>query len=163
MTDPRRHGMPKQVARLLPALARKAYRKYGFAESAVLIRWREIVGASLAQRCAPTRLAFQRGRRGCGTLHVMAEGPAALELQHMEPLVIERINAFYGYSAVSRLSVTQAPLPLARPSKQPRPAARPDQSAQTRLDRQLADLHNDGLKSALSCLGTSMLGQLPDE
>ena len=48
-----------------------------------------------------------------GVLKLRAAPGAALELQHRAPLIIERINLFFGRAAVTRLALVQGPLPLA--------------------------------------------------
>jgi hypothetical protein len=48
-----------------------------------------------------------------GTLKLRVARHRALELQHRAPLVIERINLFFGRDAVTRLALIQGPLPLA--------------------------------------------------
>ena len=56
------------------------------------------------------KIAFQRKERTGGALHVRVDGAFAVELQHIAPLVIERVNAYYGYTALARLALHQAPV-----------------------------------------------------
>ncbi len=76
----------------------------------VLVRlkseWPAIIGPDWAVVTWPTAL----GRDGALKLH--AASTAALELQHRAPLLIERINVFFGRLVVSRLVLVQGPLPL---------------------------------------------------
>lgn len=85
MVKSTRNGKSVRVASLLPQVARKAYRKYGFVETSVVTRWREIVGETLAANTAPVRMQFRRGQRNGGTLHLVSEGAFALEVQHLAP------------------------------------------------------------------------------
>ena len=96
----------RAIASLLPKVARQAYRRYGFAESKILTRWPEIVGATLAANTVPQRISFNRRSRIGGTLHLTTESAFATELKHLEPRLLERINseecsmallAFVGY------------------------------------------------------------------
>ena len=148
------------MARFLPALARKAYRKYGFTESSVISRWREIVGAGLAVRTAPAKVTFPQGRRHGGTLHIIAEAGGAVELQHLESLVIERINGFYGYAAIARIAITQAPVAAVRRTRRRAPVI-VDRQTQKKLRKQLDGIADDSLKSALSSLGAGVLSDAP--
>jgi len=53
------------------------------------------------------------------TLVLRVEGPMALEIQHASDVVLERVNRFFfGWSAVGRLALRQAPL-----SRRPPPTA----------------------------------------
>ncbi|MCL5776369.1 DUF721 domain-containing protein [Limibaculum sp. FT325] len=89
-------------ARVVPLAGRQ-----GFAEAAVLLHWPEIVGAAWAGLCHPVKVTYGRGAELGATLMVRADGPAALELEHRAPQIVERINAHYGYRAIARLRITQ--------------------------------------------------------
>ena len=91
-------------------LSSRAFRRYGFARKEILMRWPEIVGSALAECCAPERLSFNKQENKGGTLHVRVEGSLALEIQHFEPIILERINGFYGYEAVAKLKLLQGPI-----------------------------------------------------
>ena len=73
-----------------------ALRRRGFGEWDVLARWPDIVGPGLAASTAPEKLQQRRGDVAGAILHIRVGGSAALELQHKTPVVLERINAFYG-------------------------------------------------------------------
>ena len=104
-----RRGATRQVGALLPALTRRALGKHGFSTAALVTDWRVIVGAEVAENCQPERLAFPRGKRSDGVLHIRTSSAYALELQHIAPQVVERINVFLGYAAISRLKLIHAP------------------------------------------------------
>jgi len=71
--------------------------------------WPAIIGQDWAAVSWPTAL----GRDG--VLKLRAASTAALELQHRAPLLIERINVFFGRLVVTRLVLVQGPLPLDSP------------------------------------------------
>ena len=63
------------------------------------------------------------------TLVLRVEGPAAIEIQHLSGLIIERVNRFFGWQAIDRLALRQAPLtrrgkPKSRPPLDPAAAER---------------------------------------
>lgn len=43
------------------------------------------------------------------TLVLRVEGPMALEIQHSADVILERVNRFFGWSAVGKLAFRQAP------------------------------------------------------
>jgi hypothetical protein len=112
--------------------------------------WVAVVGADLAATTWPQAL----GRDGALKLRVVSS--VALDLQHRAPLVIERINLFFGRSVVARLVLVQGPLPLAtRPRPAPAaPLAAEDAKA---LDAQLGQIADPELRAALARLGTLVL------
>ena len=132
-------------------------RKRGFFEASVFSDWTAIVGPDLGGQCVPLRLV--RGPKGeGGTLHVRVTGPLALELQHLEPQVIERINGFYGFRAIARLRMHQGP--IAQAAKRVR--ATPPRAAQqdlAGLEAQLDSVTDPELRRALRDLGESVIAQ----
>lgn len=126
-------GVPRQrlpmapVGRQVAALTRKAFSKFGFADDHVLTRWREIVGPELARLAVPERLSRPpRPRKSGGAgavLTVRVAAAAAVEIQHMAPEILARINGFYGRPVVDRLKLVQGPLPQGAPPRRGAAAA----------------------------------------
>lgn len=110
-----RRGRATRLARLVPPLARKAYRQRGFANDEALAHWAEIVGADLAQTTVPLRLRFGRGSRRGGILELRVEPAAATAVQHRSEEIRTRLNRYFGYEAVSRLRLLQGPVKSAPP------------------------------------------------
>jgi hypothetical protein len=82
-----------------------ALRRRGFAEAAIVTRWDEIVGRPLCDHSRPFRVVFPRGERRGGTLHLTVSGAFAPEVEHLSPQIVERINTYFGYRAVDRLTL----------------------------------------------------------
>ncbi|MFQ5534070.1 MAG: DUF721 domain-containing protein [Sphingomonadales bacterium] len=151
----KRSGKTRRASSLLGRAMSPALRRQGFAASEVVSRWPHIVGPVLAANCLPERLAYSAGENSDGTLHVRVAGAFAIELQHLEPLVIEKINTYYGYRAVGRLKITQGPLP-ARPGPRKRPASVLDPAQTTEIETAVADTHDDRLRESLTALGRAV-------
>jgi hypothetical protein len=101
------------------------------------------------------RLVFAKGERLDATLHIRVTGPLALELQHLAPVVIERINGYFGYRAVARLALRQAPrghVPRRRPRQRIELSAEEEQ----RLAGRVADVADPDLRRSLLGLGRAM-------
>ncbi len=117
----RRRGGLRPLAVTLPKVTRKALGRRGLAEGSLMAEWPEIVGETLAARCLPLKLSFaDPKRRAEGTLTLQVESAWTLELQHLAPQLIERINQTLGYAAVSRLAFRQGPLPRRPAAERPR-------------------------------------------
>jgi hypothetical protein len=108
---PRRRFGPTRLSAELPALTRTAFRKTlggrGFAEAGLITEWAAVVGAEVARMSQPIQLAFPRGERKGGVLTVQCGGAAALELQHLKPQILERINSHFGYAAIADIRFRQ--------------------------------------------------------
>ena len=110
-----RRGL-RSLAATLPPITAPIFKTRGFAEAGILTDWPAIVGETLGRRTAPERIAFPRGEKRGGTLHVTCESAFAPELQHLAPQVIERINGYFGYPAVAQIKILHGRVAL-RPAK----------------------------------------------
>lgn len=157
-TEPVRRPGLRALATAVPRVTAAAGVRRGFARAQVISHWSEIVGVQLARHSLPERLIFPRGQRHEGTLHIRIEGALALELQHLEPLVIERINGFFGFRAVARLALRQGPLPRVRPRPKIVPPRRLSAAEENGLAARVAAVSDPDLRAALERLGRSILG-----
>jgi hypothetical protein len=152
----RRGGGLRRLPDLLSGLLDPAARRRGLAEAKLLTEWPTIVGPSLAARCQPIRLGKSMDRHG-GVLVLHVAGTAALELQHSEVQILERINGFFGYPAVSRLRLIQSP--PQRSSYRPAPVNRSVSAAEEiELAEAVRDIRDPGLRAALQGLGRALKG-----
>jgi hypothetical protein len=153
----RRGGGLRRLPDLLGRVLDPASRRRGLAEARVLTDWPSIVGEVLAARCQPVKLTGG-GRGHGGILHVHVAGSAALELQHSEPQLLERINSYFGYPAVGRLRLTRAPMAL--PRRAPTAAAPPlDAAARAEIEAVVQPVADDALRAALTGLGATLKAQ----
>ncbi|MEO9601558.1 DUF721 domain-containing protein [Parasphingorhabdus sp.] len=102
-----RGGPAKSISDLVPEIGRAAFRRYGFIQSSVVSRWPEIVGERYAAVSLPESIRFPRGEKEGGTLHLMVSGAYATLMQHIAPDIIERVNRFFGYGAISHIRFRQ--------------------------------------------------------
>lgn len=153
----RRQGL-RMLSASVPKLTDRAIRRRGFVEAAVIHRWSAIVGPDVASWCVPDRIAFPRDRRFGATLHLQVQGARALELQHMEPVLLERINTVFGYSAIARISIRQGPAPR---QEQPRrkPARKLERHEESWISGQVGTVRDPRLKDALEALGRAVLSR----
>ena len=77
----------------------------------------------------------------------------ALEIQHSSDAILQRVNRFFGWSAVGRLALRQAPLSRRAPPKR---AAAPDPKAVAEVAKTLSAVEDDELRDALARLGASI-------
>ena len=95
------------------AIAKPILGTRGFAEVDILSTWEDMVGKDLAKGITPEKLTFTANSRTNGTLHVRSAGGAfAMLFEHQKARVIERINGFFGYPAVSAIKIRQGALKL---------------------------------------------------
>jgi hypothetical protein len=124
--------------------------------------WREIVGERLAAASEPSALEWPRVRvheqRGEGAaLVIRAEPGFALELQHLAPLILERVNTYFGWCCVEKLVIRQG-----RMRKKAEVASSPPQSDTTsaaHAEEIAGDFAEEGLRHSLIGLGAQVLAK----
>jgi hypothetical protein len=147
----------KPLSVLLSDVFSDAYAKQGFAARELVTRWAEIAGPEIARHSEPLKIQWPRPVEGQpqepATLVLRVEGPAALEIQHASDAVLQRVNRFFGWSAVGKLALRQAP--LSRREKPGAPRA-PDARAVAQVAETLTAIEDEELRSALARLGASI-------
>jgi len=115
---------PRSLASVLPKVAAVAVGRRSLPFAQLLKEWPSVAGSRLALVATPLKLAFAKGVRTHAVLHLRVAGAAALEIQHDEPRIIERLNSFFGYPAIGRLRLVQVG-PKPEPGKPRSTAVRP--------------------------------------
>ncbi len=152
---------------IAPALAR-----FGFGEVDIVSGWADIAGPRVAAFAEPVEIKWPRkgassktpkldapaepgGGRPPATLVVRVDGAFALELQHLAPLLIERINAHLGWRCIGKLALRQAPL-AGRPARAA-PVPPPKPAAVAAAQGLTGGIEDEALRDALVRLGARAL------
>ncbi|WP_112663255.1 DUF721 domain-containing protein [Microvirga flavescens] len=162
--SPRRKPFSKPLADFIDVCLGPSLAAQGFATSDVLVAWPEIVGERLAEFTQPLKIEWKRkgpnadpeARPEPATLIVRVESAFALELQHLSPIVIERVNAHYGWRCIGKIVLKQGPVRRVKPQKPPMPVVG-DEDRQ-RIGNAVGPIEEEGLKAALERLGTAVVG-----
>ncbi len=143
---------PRPLGEISGRIVAKPLGKRGFATANLAADWPAIVGSSLSGQTLPMKIVFPRGERNQGVLHLrVASGAFALQLQHLEPLIVERVNGHFGYAAVARLAMVQGPIPQRKPPRAPIPA--PVDKVDPELEKKINAVSDVALRDALTGLG----------
>jgi hypothetical protein len=147
---------------LLTERIRSASETRGFAQSRLLTRWVEVAGEAIAAVARPVEVSYGRGMGA--TLTLLTTGANAPVLEMEKEKLRARVNAVYGYNAISRIRITQtAPTGFAegqvafehrRPDQTARP---PDPAIARKAQDAVGPIEDEGLRRALSRLGQNIL------
>ena len=106
MDKPAKH-YARPLSTLTSGVLAQAFAKQGFAASELVTRWADIVGPEIAAHAEPIKMQWQRTAedepKEPATLVLRVEGPAAIEIQHLARVILERVNRFFGWQAVAPL------------------------------------------------------------
>ncbi|HEX6742506.1 MAG TPA: DciA family protein [Sphingomicrobium sp.] len=105
----------RSAGELVGRVGDQSFRRFGFIQGAIVSRWSEIVGERYARVSSPESIRFPAGRKAGGALTLLVEGAHAPLIQHLAPIIIERVNRFFGYAAIDRVVFKQGRPPAAAP------------------------------------------------
>lgn len=164
MSDTTQRGHRKgweTASTLLADRIRKAGESRGFAVAKLLTHWDQIVGPELAAQTRPVKMGYSRDGLGA-TLTVMAQGAVAPLVEMQKTRIRDRVNACYGYAAVTRIAITQnsaAGFAEAQAPFAAAPPRAPDPAVQAAARESAGDVKDEGLRQALERLGTHILSR----
>jgi hypothetical protein len=152
--DKPRRGHARSAGDLLGDIGGAACKKFGFVQASVVSRWSEIVGERYGQVSLPESIRFPAGKKAGGTLTLLVEGAHAPLIQHLGPMIIERVNRFFGHEAIEKVVFRQGRMPAAKPrAARPQPAALPRE-----LGEGLRAVPDPELRACLASLAAHIAG-----
>lgn len=166
MKHPRRNSTTKGFSRavsLMQSGIRKASEGRGFAQTRLLTHWSEIVGVDMAKIATPVNISYGKGGLGA-TLVVLTTGANAPMLEMQKEQLRTKVNACYGYNAISKVRITQtAPVGFAegRVTFEPAPKVvkAPDPAVVSEAKSIAEPCQSDELRLALETLATNVLSK----
>ncbi|MCK5166609.1 MAG: DUF721 domain-containing protein [Rhodospirillaceae bacterium] len=159
---PKRGGGAKLLSRMVERMVKPVFGKRGFSNAAIINNWPDIVGPELAKYSAPEKLTFSRDGVSGGILYLKTvTGGMATEIQHLEPIIIERINRHFGYKAVVGLRLSQGPI---HQTEQPPPPQRDlSENEEKRLSESLRGIDDEEIRQTLESIGRSIAKRSPKD
>jgi hypothetical protein len=152
--DAPRRGYARACGDLVGDIAGTSFKRFGFVQGAVVSRWVEIVGERYAKVSTPESIRFPAGKKSGGTLTLAVEGAHAPLMQHLGPLIIERVNRFFGYEAVSKIAFKQG----RRPKSEPKPVRPAAAQLPKELGEGLRQIADPELRACLESLAGRLAG-----
>jgi hypothetical protein len=153
----------RPLADLVQTAIHPVLTRQGFGHSSLVLFWDDIVGERLAAMSRPVKVRWPvrhidraaKNDPAPATLIVRVEMGCALELQHLAPIVIERVNAHFGWRCVSRLLLKQGPVAAPRLARHGPGAL--DKAAETAAKTIVGGGMDEPLRLALTRLGARVL------
>ena len=150
-------SFPRPLSEFTGATLSDSLKAQGFASTELIARWVTIAGPEIAAHSEPMKITWPRAIGEAApepaTLMLRVEGPAALEIQHLSAVILERVNRFFGWQAIGRIVLRQAPLRRREPPTPPPPL---DPEIAARIAASLPAIENDDLRQALARLGAAI-------
>lgn len=146
---------------LMKDAVRSAGESRGFAVARLLTHWAEAVGEEMARRTRPVKIGYGKGGMGA-TLTLLVRAAEAPMVQMALPQLKDRVNAVYGYSAISHIHLTQTAATgfaegQAEFTPAPKPAKHPDPAMTAKAHAVAEGVTDPSLRSALEQLAQNIL------
>ena len=158
----KQHAGFRRASLLVEQKLQSAGESRGFAITRLLTHWAEIVGAQAAGVCTPVKISY--AQKGFGaTLVILTTGAQAQMLEMQLPQLREKVNACYGYNAISRIRITQtAPVGFSNGNAQfyvapKRTVSLPCPKMAARASTIACDIKDKGLRAALVAFGENIM------
>ncbi len=152
-----RRELTQALAEPVRQVAREAVGTRSLGEASLLTEWRSIVGDAIADICWPRRITFPRRReRREGTLVLRVKPGHAPRVGHQEYLILERVNAHFGYKVAAAMRLEPGPLPVRHTTAPKRPPRSLDAAENAAVSAAVDEVGDDALRDALARLGRSL-------
>jgi hypothetical protein len=122
--DSPRSCRARAAGELVGDVGGQSFRRFGFVQHSIVSRWEEIVGQRYAKVSCPESIKFPTGKKAGGVLTLLVDGAHAPLIQHLTPIIADRVNRFFGYEAINRIVFRQGKPPAVAPRPE-RPQLRP--------------------------------------
>lgn len=140
----------------IQSITRPILGRRGFTEVDILGSWENIIGVDLARGILPEKLTFEKEKRTNGTLFVKAAGGAFATLfEFQKQRVIERVNGFFGYPAVSQIKIRQGYLKLKPKTVQENRSLTSSEEAE--LKKRVSKIEDEDLRRQTYEIGKAIL------
>tara|TARA_Y100001960_G_scaffold156032_1_gene164296 strand:+ start:661 stop:1122 length:462 start_codon:yes stop_codon:yes gene_type:complete len=132
----------KKVTSNLEKIIKPVALKNGFNEVKIFSSWKNIIGSELHSQVKPIKLKNK-------VLHVMVQNSAvATDIAFKSPILIEKINQFFGYKAVEKITTLQKSFKDANGNEYK--TIVPDQGSKVRANAMCSNVKDEKLRKALS-------------
>ena len=155
MTIPRRQF--KTIGTNVTKIVKPLISKRGFGNSEIINNWVNIVGDKLAQNITPQKISYNNNSNVEGVLLLRVNSSSvALELQYIEKQIVNKINTYFGFSAIGRIKIIQGPIPAPEKkiANKIKTVANTDK---IELERKLNSVKDPDLREALAALGAAII------
>lgn len=151
----RRSSMfPKTLSQCIEPITRPVLKTQGLAGSLIISEWPSIIGEKLSAHCIPQKLSFPPGKKTDGTLRIAVENGFATELQHLQPVILERLSTYFGYKAVAQVIIAHTYTPeLEKLPALPRKASLPPHCVSI-----AEGVEDEALRAALTGIAKTLSG-----
>ena len=147
--------LPTRLGVYTQKIVKPVFKARGLMEGKIITHWSQIVGEKFSRLAIPEKITFPQGKRSEGTLHLSATSSGALLIQYAQDLILEQVNIFFGYKALSKLWVTHGFVPPKQICSRESVVLLSEEN-QEWVDGHIGQVVDPGLKDCLEKLGKAV-------
>lgn len=148
-------GEMRHLTQALSKITNPMCQQQGFIRSAIILDWKLIIGDKFAELCHPVRIHFPFEKRTGGRLYLKTSSSFAPEIAHLEPMIVDKINAYFGYGAVEKITIAHGF--IKPPVRKKKIKYQLNTEQRSMLEESVRDVTNNDLKEALFNLGVGIM------
>tara|TARA_B100001013_G_scaffold43832_1_gene23124 strand:+ start:2783 stop:3244 length:462 start_codon:yes stop_codon:yes gene_type:complete len=103
----RKQSYFKKVGKSLPKIIDKNIKERNFVEITLIKQWKEIIGQDIAKYCWPIKIVFSDIKNSNGIIFLKTKRGRSMEIEFKNDEIIEKLNQYFGYKAINKISVVQ--------------------------------------------------------
>lgn len=150
--------VPVRLGLYTQKIVNPVFKTRGLMEGRIITHWSQIVGERFSAFSLPEKITFPKGKKNEGMLHLTVTSAGSLLLQSVHDLVLDKINTFFGYKALSKIYMTHGFIPsklsFTKVFSPPSPEIR------EWVEGQIQHIEDQELKDCLKNFGTSLVSTL---
>ena len=141
-------------------LAKDILGKRGFSNVDLIARWADVVGEQLAEVVKPDKIVYSNSQRANGTLCVRVQnGAFAMILEHQKNIVLDKVNTFLGYTAVSNIKIQQdSQIPI-KPKEEKKEEKKLTEEQECILQCQIDGIKDEKLREKIYQIGKQLFSK----
>jgi rare lipoprotein A len=148
--------VPARLGLYTQKIVKPVFKARGLMEGKIITHWHQIVGEKFARLSLAEKVTFPKGKKTEGTLHLNVTSAGSLLLHYAQDLILEQVNTFFGYKALSKLHMSHGLTPSQEVAFKP-PSPPLSEEENQWLNAQTQAIEDPELKQCLKNLGEVVL------
>ena len=103
----RKQSYFKKVGNSLHKILDKNTKEKNFIEVSLIKKWKEIIGQDIAKYCWPIKIVYSDIKNSNGIIFLKTKRGRSMEIEFKNDEIIEKLNQYFGYKAINKISVVQ--------------------------------------------------------
>lgn len=149
----------RSISNFVPNIAKSVFGRKTMLFGKLISEWRSIVGEDIAKKATPIEIKYDKSskKKNQAILHIAANSADSLELSYQKDLIKERLNIFFGYSAIRDIKIIHKKSEINKHKKAKKPVKTLSQDEELDIDNKLDKIEEKDLKIALKNLGKAII------